>query len=61
MFVSTHKPEEEPVNSAETKSDEEFDKLKDSPKEKESPKKIKREVKRTPKVRCFLFVYSSFV
>jgi len=50
-YLANPPPEEEPVNSAETKSDEEFDKLKDSPKEKESPKKIKREVKRTPKER----------
>lgn len=31
-------------------SDEDFDKLKDETKEKDSPKKVKRDIKRTPKV-----------
>ena len=40
------------------KSDEDFDKLKDETKEKDSPKKVKRDIKRTPKVKTFALVLS---
>ena len=44
--------EEEQVQAVvdDNKSDEDFDKLKDESKEKDSPKKVKPAVKRTPKV-----------
>lgn len=44
--------EEEQVQAIadDNKSDEDFDKLKDESKEKDSPKKVKPAVKRTPKV-----------
>jgi hypothetical protein len=48
--------EEEQVQGVtdDNKSDEDFDKLKDETKEKDSPKKVKRDIKRTPKVKHLL-------
>lgn len=51
-FLVSYQNDDEAGQQATDKSDEEFDKLKETPaKEKGSPKKAKREIKRTPKVR----------